>query len=285
MNPRRIAVTGATGFLGRYVGRALERRGLEAVGVSRTVPCADLSYTRHVAMDIAAPPPDAYERLGCPELIIDLGWGGLPHYSSAHHIEHEGPAHLRFVRQLAHAGTHRFVVAGTCMEYGMQQGELNEAMETRPTTAYACAKDMLHRELVALGRSGHFSLVWGRVFYVWGEGQGRSALFSQLQEAVRSGVAEFPMSAGTQLRDYLHASEVARLIVALALAKGEPGVVNICSGRPVSVIELVEGWIRDHAWKIEPARGRYPMPAHEPESFWGSRAKLEQVLGAEGFQQ
>jgi len=52
------------------------------------------------------------------------------------------------------------------------------------------------------------------------------------------------MSGGEQLRDYLSVEEAARYLVSLALNKGDNGIVNICSGKPISIRRMVEGWIR-----------------------------------------
>jgi nucleoside-diphosphate-sugar epimerase len=86
------------------------------------------------------------------------------------------------------------------------------------------------------------------------------------------------MSGGEQLRDYLPVSEVARSLVALVLKQADIGVVNVCSGQPVSVRKLVEGWIAENDWSIDLNLGRYPYPDYEPMAFWGDRRKLNKLL-------
>ena len=83
---------------------------------------------------------------------------------------------------------------------------------------------------------------------------------------------------GEQLRDYLPISEVARLIVELALRRLNAGVVNVCSGQPISVRALVEGWIKENGWDIQLNLGRYPYPDYEPMVFWGTRSKLDKLM-------
>jgi dTDP-6-deoxy-L-talose 4-dehydrogenase (NAD+) len=114
---------------------------------------------------------------------------------------------------------------------------------------------------------------------MYGDGQPKSSLLPQLRDAVSRGDKTFEMSGGEQLRDYLPVAEVARLIVELALHHPDAGVVNICAGAPISVRRLVEQWIRDSAWEIELNLGRYPYPDHESMAFWGSRSKLNSLLG------
>jgi dTDP-6-deoxy-L-talose 4-dehydrogenase (NAD+) len=91
-----------------------------------------------------------------------------------------------------------------------------------------------------------------------------------LKSAVSAGEHQFPMSGGDQLRDYLPVDEVARRLVDLAINPGDPGPINLCSGQPVSVRSLVESWIEQNGWNIEPVYGKLPYPDYEPMAFWGA---------------
>ena len=277
----KVAVSGATGFVGRHVVAALERAGVEPMLWVR--PSAPPSTSRHrvARIDVADPPAQPFEMLGRPDVLIHLAWGGLPNYPSLHHFERELPAHYALLKRLVDEGLSTLVVAGTCFEYGMQSGPLAETLAAMPANPYAVAKDTLRRQLQELQRERPFALTWARLFYLYGEGQAETALWSQLRRAVESGAASFPMSGGEQLRDYLPVELAADHLVALALRRREHGIVNVCSGQPVSVRSLVEGWLAANAWTIGLDLGRYPYPAHEPMAFWGDAAKLKRCLQAE----
>lgn len=275
----KIAVTGASGFIGRAVLAELSRRGIAAVACSRSgIGAHPSAGHRTVALDLHEASADAYERLGRPDTVIHLAWSGLPNYCSLHHVDSELPAHYRFLSCLVESGLESLVVAGTCFEYGMQSGPLGEDLPTRPENPYGFAKDALRRELEFLKASRPFALTWARLFYLYGEGQAETSLLPQLRYAVTRGERVFNMSGGEQLRDYLAVEEAARLLVSLALARCDAGAVNVCSGRPVSVRRLVEGWIRDYGWAIELNLGHYPYPEYEPMAFWGERRKLDTIL-------
>ena len=277
----KVAVSGATGFVGRHVVAALERAGVEPTLWVR--PSSPPSTSRHrvARIDIADPPAQPFDLLGRPDVLIHLAWGGLPNYPSLHHFERELPAHYALLKRLVDEGLSTLVVAGTCFEYGMQSGPLAETLAAAPANPYALAKDALRRQLQELQRERPFALTWARLFYLYGEGQAETALWSQLRRAVESGAATFPMSGGEQLRDYLPVELAADHLVALAMRRREHGIVNVCSGQPVSVRSLVEGWLAANAWTIGLDLGRYPYPAHEPMAFWGDAAKLKRCLQAE----
>ena len=277
----KVAVTGATGFIGRHVVAELTRRSfspLLALRPSALLP-AELGGHRVVRIDLAAAPENAFELLERPDALIHLAWGGLPNYRSLHHFEQELPLQYRFLKQVIDAGLETLLVTGTCFEYGMQSGPLDESLETRPANPYGFAKDTLRRQLTFLRQTRPFNLTWARLFYLYGDGQAPNAIYAQLQRAAAQGEAAFNMSGGEQLRDYLPVTEVARHLVSLATVAKNAGVINVCSGTPTSVRSLVERWINANGWSIRMNLGHYPYPDHEPLAFWGDATKLKQCVG------
>ncbi len=277
----KIAVTGATGFIGRHVIAELSRYPVDIIGISRqslsNVPRLPKIKTHR--FDLTDSGIDLFDRLGRPNALIHLAWDGLPHYKSLHHFEEQLPMQYDFLKNLIASGLGHLFVAGTCFEYGMQSGPLSENMPSCPKNPYGFAKDALHKQLMYLKTKTPFSLVWGRLFYLYGDGQASNSLFPQLYRAIEQKEKIFNMSGGEQLRDYLPVTEAAGYIVSLALGFKDMGRVNICSGQPVSVRKLVEGWIKANHWQIQLNLGHYPYPDHEPMAFWGDRKKLNHCLG------
>ena len=277
----KIAVTGASGFIGRHVLAILARQAVEVTALVRSSPTsqATLSAANIIQLDVQNPPPDAYEYIGSPDVLIHLAWNGLNDYKSLLHYEHELQNHYRLLKDLIEAGLPSLIVSGTCFEYGMQSGPLQEGMETRPHTPYGFAKDSLRIQLQFLKQYANFDLAWARLFYLYGEGQDETSLYPQLQHAVARGDDTFNMSGGEQLRDYLPVEAAADILVTLALVKQDIGIINVCSGRPISVRKLVEGWIKANGWQIRLNMGHYSYTDYEPMAFWGDSSKLIEHMG------
>jgi len=276
----RIAVTGGNGFLGRHVVAALShyRDDLKFLVRAEQPERKIQNPDQAVRFDLHNPPDNAYERLGSPEVLIHLAWGGLPNYGSLHHFEEELPAQYRFLKQMVESGTENLVVTGTCFEYGMKSGPLDESIVPKPANPYGFAKNSLRQGLELLQARAEYGLTWFRLFYLYGSGQSPKALIPQLDAAIANGDRTFRMSGGDQLRDYIAVQEAADLIVRLSRTKRNLGVVNLCSGQPVSVRTFVERQIRDRNAGIALELGYHPYSEHEPMAFWGERKHLDSIL-------
>lgn len=276
----RLALTGASGFLGHHVLRELVSRGLDTTVTRHRNPANSLPVSvQEVALDIHAPCPDPYTALGKPDVLLHFAWSGLPQYESSHHLESELPAQAAFLSACVHSGVRRILVAGTCFEYGLVSGELDESRPLKPVTRYGEAKARLFEHMTALREATPFELAWPRLFYLFGSGQSSNSLYSQLCAAIDRGDASFDMSGGEQVRDYLPVEHAARLLVDIALQAGDAGAVNLCSGKPLRIRDQVAHWIADAGSSIRMNLGKYPYPRYEPMEFWGSRRKLDAILG------
>lgn len=276
---RKIAVTGATGFVGKHlVGFLKSLDDVRVIAVGRSEERLRELKTDYVVHDINRQDPDCFERLERPELLIHLAWEGLPNYNELFHVERNLMGNFRFLGDMIRAGLPCLTVAGTCYEYGLQSGCLGEDTQPAPTTCYGIAKDALRRLLEALRKGHDFRLVWARLFFLHGAGQHPRSLIPQLDAAIDAGADTFDMSGGEQLRDYLPVAEAAALIARLSLLTEPDGIYNICSGLPVSVRNLVEQRIRQRGSTIHPNFGAFPYPVHEPMAYWGDDMRLRRAL-------
>ena len=277
----KVAVTGASGFVGRYVLAALAKCDVAIIAHARTPRTERVgpASPRWSYFDLAPAAEDGFARLGRPDIVIHLAWDGLPNFTAPRHFENELPAQSHFLRGLIESGLRRLVVFGTCLEYGMQPGCLSEDMTALPASPYGLAKDALRRELQFISTLTPFDLRWLRLFYLYGEGQAPTSLYSQFRDAVARGDRTFAMSPGDQVRDFLKVEDAAEAIVDVALARKAPRILNVCSGRPTTVRSLVEQWRTDAGADIELKLGVHGYPAYEPFAFWGDNSRLNKLRG------
>lgn len=284
---QHVLVTGATGFIGRYVVAELLKQGCRVTATSpRTANAASMSWFpavryRALALDDLDPQVNYFRYFDSPDLLIHLAWEGLPNYNSDHHLAQNLPRHQAFLSNLVTHGLRDVTIVGTCFEYGMQEGCLSEDMQARPANPYAQAKNELRQFATGLLAVHHGFLKWVRLFYMYGEGQNPNSLLSQLEKALQRGDKVFNMSGGEQTRDYLPVAVVAANIVKIALQDKITGIINCCSGNPITVKQLVEQYLSDTHRKIKLNLGYYPYPDYEPMHFWGDVQKLKSITNNE----
>ena len=273
----KVLLTGSSGFIGSYVYQYMQ--SLDNLTIFRlirdreTVSSNDSSIIIH----------DIYQEIDAQKFrefdaVIHLAWDCLDDYMNVVHENKIYPTHYQFLTALIDLGVKNLTVIGTCQEYGMQEGCLNENMKARPNTSYARAKYKLNNELEKLIENTDVILKWIRVFYTYGNGQSSNSLTGQLYKALESHDKVFNMSPGDQLRDFVPVDQLAENIVAIALQNYIHGVINCCSGVPISVENFVKERIAEFGREIDLNLGYYPYPSYEPKAFWGDNSKLKTIL-------
>lgn len=281
---KKVLITGSTGFVGDHVVQSLLDRDLELIATSTDEEKAGkrdwFDRVRYITFDFDAinNETDYFNFFGRPDIMVHLAWEGLPQYRENFHLEINFPRHLQLLQNMIKGGLRSLTVTGTCFEYGMQEGLLNEEMETFPGNPYGLAKDRLRRELDKITAAEGVDFKWVRLFYMYGKGQNPKSLLSQLENAVMEGKEVFNMSGGEQVRDYMPVEEVASAIASIALQEKVSGIINCCSGNPVKIKEFVSEYLNKKQWKIDLNLGYYPYPDYEPMRFWGDNSKLKKIL-------
>lgn len=235
----RVLLTGASGFLGRYVLECLHQQGIETVTLGRHMP--DNAVTDFIEADLLVVPNfvSIVKESGATHLL-HLAWYAEhgKYWTSAQNLRWL-EATTRLVEAFCDAGGQRVVVAGTCAEYDWSHGYCRESSTPlNPATLYGTAKDATRRLVMAVCAQQQVACAWGRVFLPFGTGESDQRLIPSLIDIFRGKRPPFGVNA-LAYRDFLHASDVAEGFVTL-LKHGESGVYNISSGQPVRLGDVVQ---------------------------------------------
>ena len=285
----RVLLTGANGFIGSHVARALVAEGHEVHALVRQAGdglwrLSDVvSKIKLIAGDLLDPGAVAAAvEKARPELCLHLAWYAVPgkYLHAAENLALVG-ATLGLAQRLRDAGCARFVGVGTCFEYDVHetgQHALSETSVTKPQSLYATSKLALYRILekfaqTDIGDGKKMSFAWARPFYQYGPFEPEGRLTTHIMGALsRGGTAD--VTQGEQIRDFLHVADVAAAVCAIATSKLE-GAVNVGSGVPVTVRELVTtlGRLCSAADKIR--FGAIPYREGDPMFVCANTAKLK----------
>ena len=297
---RRALVTGAAGFVGRWLCGTLVREGWSVVGASPEAPPApgaDAALAavawRHLDIRSSADIGAALDA-SRPDAIFHLA--GVSFVPTAQ--DDPGPAAevnvVGITRLLGEARRRRksgtldpvVLVVGSAEQYGRHDAAeipLDETADQRPLNVYAATKTA--QEVMALEafRNDGVRVVATRSFNHSGPGQAPHFLLPALVKralALReSGERRLRLGNITPVRDYLHVADVVRAYVLLA-ERGEPGeAYNVCSGEGRSVGDVAERILArvgvDAELWTDPALAR---PADLPVLV-GRPAKLRRATG------
>lgn len=276
-----MLVTGASGFIGRNLIPKLLERKYQVVATTRsTEKIKDLEWFNKVKIiecDLYESHNDIFRNETDFNILIHLAWQNLPNYKEQFHISENLPKNYEFLRVAVDQKIPHILVAGTCLEYGLQTGGLSESLKTKPSIAYGTAKDSLRKLLDILKSEKDFIFQWLRFFYIYGEGQSKNSLLSQLDKAIEGGEKVFRMSMGNQMRDYLSIDEVVNNIILVISNSDIQGIINCCSGNPISVFDLVRKRCNERGASLKLIRGYYKIPEYEPQNFWGIPTKIQKM--------
>jgi nucleoside-diphosphate-sugar epimerase len=143
---------------------------------------------------------------------------------------------LELLRMMPALGCPRFVAAGTCFEYDLTGEPLAETSPLRPHDLYGSCKKSLFEVAQEFSALTGVSVVTPRIFYSYGPLEDPRRLVPSITQALlRRERAR--ATAGEQVRDYLHVSDIASAIWAVARSSAS-GAVNVASGEPVTIAQI-----------------------------------------------
>ena len=233
----RVLLTGGSGFVGRYVLKALQHQGIEVVTVGRVRAQPSVPFIEADLLSVTDFGPLVQQAQATH--LLHLAWYAEhgKYWTSPLNLRW-AEATTRLVEAFCAAGGQQVVIAGTCAEYDWAHGYCREdSTPLTPATLYGTAKDATRRLVMAVCAQHQVSCAWGRIFLPFGRGESTSRLIPSLIDVFRGVRAPFGVNA-TAYRDFLHASDVAEGFVRL-LTTGASGAYNICSGEPVRLTEVV----------------------------------------------
>lgn len=240
----KVVLTGAGGFIGSHVARALVARGDEVLALLR--PTTSRARVKdllgrirvsEVALDDGAGVGRVLAEFR-PQTVIHLAWTALPgEYLDSSTSLDSLTVTSAFVERVASSGCLKLVGAGTCLEYRRTETLRRETDPADPESLYGSCKHAASLVARALAARNGMEFVWARIFHVHGFGEHPSRLLPSVARSLAAG-RPVDLSPGLQVRDQLHVSDVAGALVHLA-QPGLSGIFNVCSGVPVTLRELV----------------------------------------------
>lgn len=275
----KILVTGADGYIGRHIVNNLLDLGHEVIAVDiHTDDINDKAEKKKLNL-FTADLTNVYTSLGSPDVCLHMAWrDGFVHNS----VNHVGDlsSHYRFLVALMEQGLKHVAVMGTMHEVGYWEGKIDENTPCNPISMYGIAKDALRRSMIAYCKSNSILLQWLRGFYILGDDKKNHSIFSKLLQADEQGQELFPFTTGKTKYDFINVDELAEQISKAVTQTDVTGIINCCSGNPITLAERVENFIKEHKLKIRLNYGAFPDRPYDSPIIFGDDEKIRQIMSS-----
>ena len=271
----KIVVTGANGYIGRHIVSRLLDMGHEVKACDIRLTDVDPRADK-VEANLFENNPAIFELLGKPDCCVHMAWrDGFVHNSKNHLGDFSG--HYNFLTNMIDGGLKQLAVMGTMHEVGYFEGMITEDTPCDPLSMYGIAKDALRRAMLLYSKDKCI-LQWMRGYYILGDDKNNHSIFSKILQAESEGKKLFPFTMGKSKYDFMTVEELAGQISAVVTQQEVTGIINCCSGKPISLADRVEQYLRDNNLKIKLDYGRYPDRPYDSPIVYGDPSKINAIL-------
>lgn len=236
----KILFTGVTGFVGNHIRKELEIADdklmfLIAEGEEFTPRNSNSIVIRADLKDLAKI-KDVIKTFA-PEACIHCAWQGIPDYG-------EDVSKLNLFNSISlvdllfkETSCKKLIISGSCFEYGKIKGICREPETGMPSQFFTWAKQSLYSYTDLMAKNNDRSLIWFRMFYVYGPNQRIGSLIPSLVSSFQDR-KKLKINKPFNANDFIYMPDAAKAYK-LALEKDVvSGIYNIGSGGSTRVIDI-----------------------------------------------
>lgn len=273
---KNIVVTGANGYIGHNVVKQLLNDGFNVTAVDMNNNNIDKRAT-FINVNLFQDNINFYELLGHPSICLHMAWRDGFKHNSINHIK-DLYYHYNFLNNLIENGTKQIAIMGTMHEIGFYEGKVDENTPTKPLSYYGISKNSLREMLEVKQSNCEFILQWLRCFYIYGDDKHNHSIFTKIIEAEEKGQKLFPFTSGETQYDFIHVNELINQISAVINQNEINGIINCCSGKPTSLKDKVEEFLKLNHYQIKLNYGAFPERPYDSKIIYGDNTKINKIM-------
>ena len=276
----KILVTGANGYIGSKVVKYLLDRGdIDVISVDLSNEHID-NRSKFIKCDILNldfNQVNLFDFFSKPDICLHMAWRDGFIHNSASHIK-DLSQHYKFLENLVANGLRNLVLMGTMHEIGFWNGVINEDTPCKPTNLYGISKNALRDSSKILCSKYNCNWKWLRAFYIYGNDFFGASVFCKIRKSFADGAKEFNLTKGSNKFDFISVEDLVKLIVCVSLQENVNGIINVCSGVPISLKSKILEYVAENDINLKLNWGFYPERESESPCIYGDTTKLKQAL-------
>lgn len=281
---KRVLITGAAGFTGKYVGKLLAEQGYETHGLVHgrhdgSVPgyaqlheadLRDIEAVRRISQQLR---PDHVVHLAAIAFVAHSDVDQM--YS----VNVVGTRHLLEALAELPRKPESILLASSANVYGnAHDGVLDEEVQPAPANDYGVTK--IAMEYVASIYRSRLPLIVVRPFNYTGRGQSPNFVVPKIIAHVRDRAPVIELGDLEVARDFSDVRMIADTYVKLLACTGAVGqTLNVCAGRAISLRDILELAASLSGHRLEVRVNPEFIRSNEVRSLRGSPRNIETVIG------
>jgi len=265
-------LTGASGFTGRYLEPALQSRGYRVVRADPTSPQpCDLTDPEEVEQAVLRSEADTVIHLAAVTYVAH------DNAEDFYRVNVLGTLNLLQALTKLKRTPKRVIVASSANVYGTPKAEvLDESLCPAPVNHYAASK--LAMEHMVRTWFERLPILITRPFNYTGPGQAEHFLVPKIVNHFRDRAPYIELGNLQVSRDYSDVEDVVSTYWALLESDARSEIVNICSGRAIALLEIIEMMNDIAGYKIEVKINPEFIRENEVPRLVGSPTKLRSLV-------
>ena len=271
----KVLVTGANGFVGRGVVNELITMGHSVVAADIDLSMLDVHVEKKECniFDIN----DPYLYFGQPDVLLHLAWrDGYIHNSDSHMLDL--PQHHLFLKRFFTSDIKVIAAMGTLHEIGFYEGEVDSNTPCNPQSLYGIAKNALRQDVLNMSALYQKHYMWLRAFYIIPQSKMGNSVFAKIMQASDCGKDVFPFVSGENKCDYIKYDDFCKQIAKTITQQSVEGIINICSGSPEKLSDVVQRFVEENRLDIRIQFGAINDRAYDSKIIWGSNKKIKRIM-------
>jgi len=238
MSPKKIAITGASGFLGAWVSRILSLNHLVTAIIRPESHTFRISNIQ--GLEIVQVPSNVWAKKINnlkPDVLISMEWEGVENKYRNSVSQSSNVDRFRYLlEELEPVST--FIGVGSQAELGPVSNAISETQLDSPTTEYGRCKVKVRNLFRESAQMASARFAWARIFSTYGPMDNSEWLIPATMRAVASGV-KVPLTLGEQEWSFLHAYDLAMAFHHIVENVNLSGVLNVGNPETIKVRDVV----------------------------------------------
>jgi dTDP-6-deoxy-L-talose 4-dehydrogenase (NAD+) len=274
----RIVITGATGFIGSDLIKKINTQQNKILCISRKknknkknikwIRCSlseDNKYKKIISEFKA-------------EIVIHLAWEGIPDLSKKN-CEKNLNISKKFLKYfLKSKYCKKIIISGTCFEYKKNIGSCDEKSKIEKNNIFSKTKTNLRQWVENRVKNKKIRFYWLRIFYAYGSEQRKDSLIPTCIRSIRMN-KEPEIKNLYNINDFIFVEDISNAIKNFINKKIDSGIYNVGSGRPISIIKVIEIIYKIVQAKKYSTKFQKYLPIDGQQKFWANLKKIKKNTG------